>query len=1040
MAMGNRVVEKDQQLYRCAGIGLLRSSAHAEAELPDWPEVPVDSREHAEAWTAWLGEAWKPGTVRDAIEQASPDLARQVGAVLTAGARDVRQVRRTSVSVARYVQRMRGRSTPFGLFAGVSAVAFGSETAVRFGTDHRAVAMADASWLVRVVAELESCRDLLVRLPVMVNTAVFVRGDRLVVPHPPRPHGETGPALAEVSVRHTQAVRTAVAQAQAPIRFDALADKLATEFPTTPAPTIERMLVALVKQHVLITSLQAHSGIGDAFGHVLEQLEIAGADGIVEVAPLVSKLRETRMLLDLHNGGDAAMDARTIRAAAIRNMTILAPDVRRPLAVDLLVDCSLTLPCEVAKEAETAASVLTRLSLYPFGTPAWADYFTRFFARYGVGSPVPLLDLVDPDVGLGLPAGYLGGEPEPREPLSARHRRLLAMAQGAALDGRREIELDERLVSELAMADQDRVQVPPHMELCFQLTAPSPAALNRGDLELWVVSASRAAGTMSGRFLGLLKRPDREQIATVFDQLTVADPEALPVQVSFPPLEPTNAHVARAPDMLSDLISVGEHRAPDSRVIPLQDLAVQCTKDRLFLVSLSRGRRLSPTMLHALDLRAHTPPLVRFLVEVARAQHAVVTGFDWGPALHLPYLPRLRYGRTVLAPARWRLEATDLPGSDASWDEWSEAVVEWRERRRLASTVFLAEGDHRLKLDLDQTAHLVLLRAHQVNAGSAILIEAPTDPAQGWFGGRPHEIVTTMTAVRPPAPPLPTAKPRRPVERDHGHLPGSPPWLHAKLYGHPDRLPHLVARHLPELFAAWDAPPRWWFTRFRDPQWHMRLRIAVTDMAEFGIAAQRINTWAGSLRQQGLLSDMQFASSHPETGRWGSGSALAAAEDVFVADSAALATQFTVPDRPPAQVLAAIHFVSIACDFTGSTQAGMTWLLEHARGAVARPMDRTLLKTAVRLADPADAWSALKAVPGGPAIAAAWTARRQALARYREELARGEELQLDAVLDSLLHAHHIRALGIDRDSEAACRRLARAVALSWRARTVEEGG
>ncbi|MGW4076079.1 lantibiotic dehydratase [Streptomyces asiaticus] len=977
--------------------------------------------------------------VFDAIEQASLGLARQVDAVLRAAEVNVRQVRRTTLSVARYVQRLTGRSTPVGLFAGISVASFGSEAAVRFGTGHRAVARADASWLVPVITELESCRGLLARLPVMVNTAAFVRGDRLVVPHPP-PDSGAGPALAEVSVRHTQAVRTAMAHAQSPIRFDALADKLASEFPATSASTIDQMLAGLVKQHILITALHAHSGIYDAFGHVMEQLDVAGADDIVEVADLVSRLGEARRMLDLHNEARTRSDARTLRSAMTEHMTALAPTVRRPLAVDLLSDCLLVLPRQVAHEAEAATHALTRLSSYPSGTPAWADYFTRFFARYGVGSPVPLLDLVDPDVGLGLPAGYLGGEPEPREAVSARHRRLLAMAQAAALEGCREIVLDERLVDELAVAELDTVQVPPHLELCFQLQASSVAALDRGEFDLCVVSASRAAGTMPGRFLDLLDPLDRERATAVFDHLTATDPEALPVQMSFPPLDPKNAHVTRAPELLPDVISIAEHRPPDERVISLDDLAVQCTKDRLFLVSLSHGRRLSPTILHALDLRAHTPPLGRFIVEVARAQQAVVTGFDWGPARHLPYLPRLRYGRTVLAPARWLLEPRELPGRDGSWEELNEAVAEWRERRGLPSTVFLAEGDHRLKLDLDQAAHLLLLRARLATAGPVVLTEAPTAPAHAWFGGRSHEIVTTLTARRPPRQPLSTAGLRRPVERGHGHLPGAPPWLHAKLYGHPERLPHLVARHLPELFAAWEAPPRWWFTRFRDPQWHMRLRIAVADGAEFGIAAQRISTWASDLRRQGLLSDMQFASSYPESGRWGSGLAMDAAENVFAADSVALAAQFAAPKRPHAQALAAANFVSIACDFTGSTAAGMAWLLDQPRGDASRPLDRTLLKAAVRLADPADGWAALKAAPGGSDIANAWSARGQALSRYREELARVEEAPVDTVLDSLLHAHHIRAVGIDRDGEDTCRRLARAAALSWRARGSGERG
>jgi hypothetical protein len=38
------------------------------------------------------------------------------------------------------------------------------------------------------------------------------------------------------------------------------------------------------------------------------------------------------------------------------------------------------------------------------------------------------------------------------------------------------------------------------------------------------------------------------------------------------------------------------------------------------------------------------------------------------------------------------------------------------------------------------------------------------------------------------------------------------------------------------------------------------------------------------------------------------------------------------------------------------------------------------------------------------------------------------------VLASLLHMHLIRAIGIDRDHERLCPRLARAAALRWRAR------
>ncbi|GAA3211542.1 hypothetical protein GCM10020256_10400 [Streptomyces thermocoprophilus] len=92
-----------------------------------------------------------------------------------------------------------------------------------------------------------------------------------------------------------------------------------------------------------------------------------------------------------------------------------------------------------------------------------------------------------------------------------------------------------------------------------------------------------------------------------------------------------------------------------------------CDRRRLYLVSLSRACLLDPMTLHALDLRGHTPPLARFLTEISRAQTAVLTVFPWASATALPYLPRVRYGRAILSPARWRLNRSELPDRRASW-------------------------------------------------------------------------------------------------------------------------------------------------------------------------------------------------------------------------------------------------------------------------------------------------------------------------------------------------------------------------------------
>ena len=49
--------------------------------------------------------------------------------------------------------------------------------------------------------------------------------------------------------------------------------------------------------------------------------------------------------------------------------------------------------------------------------PVWQDYHIAFLERYGIDAVVPVLELVNADTGLGLPATYRGSVPTSRRAL-----------------------------------------------------------------------------------------------------------------------------------------------------------------------------------------------------------------------------------------------------------------------------------------------------------------------------------------------------------------------------------------------------------------------------------------------------------------------------------------------------------------------------------------------------------------------------------------------------------------------------------------------
>jgi lantibiotic biosynthesis protein len=655
---------------------------------------------------------------------------------------------------------------------------------------------------------------------------------------------------------------------------------------------------------------------------------------------------------------------------------------------------------------------------------------------------VPLLDVVA-DSGIGWPDGYPGTHGVVTQPQrTPRDERLLDLAQVAALDGQQEVVLDERLIAELEQAPVHSMRLPSHLELCARIDSPSLQALKQGTFQLTVTSASRSAGVVSGRFLPLFDEHERRMLTT-----PLAPPESdgvIQAQLSFPPLDPATAHVARSVQVLPTIVSLAEHRATaaSTAVLTAADLAVSCDSDRLYLTAPARGAKVEAWGLHALNLRKHTPPLARLLIELTRGHCAEVTDFDWGAAATLPCLPRLRFGCIVLSPARWRLAAADLPDRTAGWATWDAALAEWRSRRRLPQAVLLVDGDWRLPLDLAEDAHRVLLREHLSSHSHAVLDEGPAEDAAGWLDGRAHDIVVPLGSCQPQAT---TRSPRPTLQRivrpgEHGLSPGVSPLLFAKLYGDPRRHNTALAEHLPALLAEWgENQPRWWFLRFREGNEHyLRLRISLpsSDPAVFGEAAGRVSVWTDWLRRLGLMREAAFATSYPETGRWGSGAVLAAVEAVFTADSRAVLAQLAWPARPHDHALAAANFTAIVVAFTGGTEAGMRWLIDHVPAKPPTVVPRPVFAEARRLADPSENFRALRTAPGAASVVAAWGERAQTVAAYRAHLsgADAEGLDPDIALGSLLHTHFLRACGIEPDDKATCLYLARTAALTFAAR------
>ncbi|MFE9422698.1 lantibiotic dehydratase [Kitasatospora sp. NPDC006697] len=1062
-----------QPLFRAAPVALLRAPARGHRQRAGWAEAAASAAptDRAACERLLRGAAGDPGFL-DALRIASPTLAELLAASTRptglAGRTDA-QLRRAAASVLRYEIRLRSRCTPFGLFAGVAPVALagaaeGPAPKVSWSGPARTRTRVDLDWLLRLVQQVEQDPELLPHLTLHVHAGTVARGGRLVTAAPSNPGAAAGESnRSEVSVRLTPVVAAALElAATGTTTAGAAAAELDRRFPAAPPGATAALLATLVRQEFLITGLRPVLDGGDPLTRVLGVLADAerSAGRPLPLRTALLAIAADRDRYDAAAGLDpaAALAERAAALAALERRMRRLADADRLVHVDLALGAELRLPHTVAEEAVRGLGALWRLSAA--GQGPLRGYHRDFLGRYGLDRVVPVPEVLDDTAGLGAPAGYQwppSARSEEQPPRPARELELLLgrLAAAAVRDGAREVVLDDELLDRLAPGEPDRELLPQSCELFCTLVAEDEPALAAGEFLLVGGGGPGPleAGATFGRFAGLAGPVHRELAAFAFPE----QPDAIHLAVAYQPRLTRALNVANSPRTATHEVAIGLPPDPAATAVRLDEIGVAATIDHLYLVHLPTGRRLLPHAHHSIDPRSQAPNAARFLIEVGRDAQRPYALWNWGPAASAPFLPRVRYGRTVLAPAAWRLdelrEQTELEPAD-----WAEAVRDWRERWRAPRQLVLTMADLRLPVDLAEPWHRELLREAVAKEPDLLAVELPggEQRANGWLRdaeGQPRQCELALAFVRESAPtPLSTARVRSGGRRLTE--PGGE-WLYAKLYLATRQTDTFLAEQLPRFLtelpdSTRELIDRWFFIRFRDPDDHLRLRFHGPADRLWPELLPPLHAAVRRWSAEGLVGRFVLDGYDPEWERYGGPEAQEAAERFFAADSRTALTLLRIARQPAARAgdlpwdpptLGALSLAAIAHAF-GPPPATGARAARHQEPAAAwlagLPADRRLpagfrahRAQWLRLIDPAGGWPALAEHPLGAQLAQALADQAAELLTYREQLdalaAGGTDWSpLPGVLTSLLHMSCNRLLGPDRESEERAHTLARA--------------
>ncbi len=991
-------------------------------------ELSPDSPGYPERLGDYLRRLAADPFVREAIEVSSASLAGTLDKLAAGGRLPVAKLERAAFAATRYLLRMCTRPTPFGLLAGVTTGTFGASAKVRVGDQHVRSVRVDGGWLAALADELERQPEVRRRLKVQANDLCVARAGRLALTFVHGTQAQTFQPAAGPSIRYTPAVAAALELARRPIGYRQLCDDLRERFPDATAEALDDLVAHLVEKQFLLTELRPHPTTADPAGHVA---------GLVGGTDAGAALRRASHVIDDYRNSPLGAGRTNFRASVAILAEQTRTSTRPPLQVELEHDTEFCLPPVVAAEIEQAVSAVHRMA--PRNSSAHlAEYHADFLERYGTEQAVPILELLDPNLGLDAPAGYqvprtsrelYRGYPSHAELM--RSDVVTELAWRAAREGG-ELVLDDREVERLGGTPVDRP--PADREACVQVFAESVADLDRGEftVAMSILGGSTRPGALVGRFLRTLGEP-AEVVA-----LVGADQSRLPVQVFNQPATARSTNVTSVPRLVPHALPVGIFTsADDGGVIDLADVAVRADHDRLYVVHQPTGRVLRPVVPHMLNTQYEFPNVVRLLLDIEQfATAPMARWWDWGRLEALPHLPRVRYGRTILAPARWRPDP-ELGTAKDTWSGWCDRLAAWRDRWGVPARVEATIRDQRIELDLDVDLHRQLLRQEFRRSPDLVLTESLTSHGSGlgWLDGYAAEFVVQLrgaATAEPARPARVAAAPARSVTR---YEPGGE-WLYAKVYAAEPTHETLLTRELPALLGRLPAGvDRWFFLRYRDPEPHLRVRFHGTPDLLSGELLPRLRDWAAAAREGGAIRRFALDTYEPEVHRYGGPDVIAAAEELFRADSEAVIGQLQRRTgelgRLPIELVAAMNFVDLL-----QSMGDWDWM-GWAAEAIPKGPDTGVERDLRQLVDPAGRWDRLADLPGGRDLRACWADRATAAAGFgRLVFARHESAdKINSIVRSVLHMHANRLMGIHKEHEHRALTLVREQVRSFRIRS-----
>ncbi|MBL7731360.1 MAG: lantibiotic dehydratase [Chitinophagaceae bacterium] len=822
----------------------------------------------------------------EALYLASPVLHAECINLQNGNIKDAKEISKISLSLVKYYQRMYSRCTPFGLFSGCSPVKWaGDKTSILLpAANWQRSTRLDMHYLCALAQQLAAIPEIKQRLLYFPNTSAYKMGEELryvefSYSEGRRIHQVTSVAWSD----YLQAVLDKAAGGATIAQMAATLTAM-DEIETSEA---EEFIHDMISSQVLTSEMEP-AITGEEFIHqllaVLNRINVPAADVISQKVDQLNTL--VRLLEAADKAGHNPVSVYTNIIAVVQQLGVPF-EAGKLFQADMFSRPSGGQVDEKAKgQLQQAIRILAKL--YSPGTIDHLSSFAERFRKRYEDQEVPLLTALDGETGVGFIERMASN-------LSPLLENLVLPSQNnsntydvkwnqkeewlfsklMAAGGATEVTIEEK---ELAGFAEDFPSFPPSLSVMFSLTADG-TLIFKG-----------ANGSSAANLLGRFAHGDKS-IDTLVRKITGDEQEKnsdiIFAEIVHLPEDRVGNILLHPAFRTYEIPFLARSSRPMEQQVALQDIMIRVSQNHeVTLFSKKLNRQIIPRLTSAHNFSFRSLPVYYFLGELQ--SQSLVPGllFGWGSmARHFKRLPRVRCGNVILAEATWQLPKDDF----IALADGKETINAFQQRQQLGHYFLLADGDNEMLVDtgsalsvnafvkaLKGREFIVLKEFHQPAA-------VVTDEDGQAFTNQFIAVLMNEQTVYP-ATTTSQAAAGTALQRDF--MPGSE-WLYYKLYCGTKTADEILLSAIAPLLQRLQQEnliDKWFFIRYNDPDFHLRIRFHLPATAQLGMVMQLFQQHMEPIMQNGLVWKVQTDTYQREAERYGY-ELVGLGEDLFYTDS-----------------------------------------------------------------------------------------------------------------------------------------------------------